>query len=165
MSYTTSADGQEWTTACTDWQQRIVNRQSLIVTPPLFQESADAALRIFKALRLCDVPGEPRIGDPGISKEWIFDFVAAIFGAYDPDRGVRLINEFFLLISKKNSKSTYSAGIMLTALVLNWRQDAEFYIIAPTKHVANNSFNPARAMINADPKLKQIFQVQDQFII
>ena len=161
MSYTTSADGPEWTTACTDWQQRIVNQQSLIVTPPLFQESADAALRIFKALRLCDVPGEPRIGDPGISKEWIFDFVAAIFGAYDPDRGVRLINEFFLLISKKNSKSTYSAGIMLTALVLNWRQDAEFYIIAPTKHVANNSFNPARAMINADPKLKQIFQVQD----
>lgn len=161
MSYTTSADKPEWTTACTDWQQRIINRQSLIVTPPLFQESADAALRIFKALRLCDVPGEPRIGDPGISKEWIFDFVAAIFGAYDPDRGVRLINEFFLLISKKNSKSTYSAGIMLTALVLNWRQDAEFYIIAPTKHVANNSFNPARAMINADPKLKQIFQVQD----
>ena len=161
MNHMTSADKLEWTTACTDWQQRIVNRQSLIVTPPLFQESADAALRIFKALRLCDVPGEPRIGDPGISKEWIFDFVAAIFGAYDPDRGVRLINEFFLLISKKNSKSTYSAGIMLTALVLNWRQDAEFYIIAPTKHVANNSFNPARAMINADPKLKQIFQVQD----
>ncbi|PIT06826.1 terminase large subunit [Snodgrassella communis] len=161
MSALVQATAPEWTTACIDWQQRIVDRQSLIVTPPLFQESADAALRIFQALKLCDVPGEPRIGDPGVSKQWIFDFVAAIFGAYNPDTGVRLINEFFLLISKKNSKSTYSAGIMLTALVLNWRRDAEFYIIAPTKHVANNSFNPARAMIHADPQLRQLFQVQE----
>lgn len=117
------------------------------------------ALRIFKQLRLVDVPGEPMMGE--VTREWVYDFVAAIFGAYAPDSGVRLIQEFFLLISKKNMKSTLAAGVMLTALILNWRREAEFFIIAPTVEVANNSFKPAKAMIRADEELSALFQVQD----
>lgn len=148
-----------WSTACPDWQERIIAGKSLIPFPPLYQESAEMALRIFKQLRLVDVPGEPMMGE--VTREWVYEFVAAIFGAYDPNSGVRLIQEFFLLISKKNMKSTLAAGVMLTALILNWRREAEFFIIAPTVEVANNSFKPAKAMIRADDELSDLFQVQD----
>lgn len=148
-----------WSTACPDWQERIISGKSLIPFPPLYQESAEMALRIFKQLRLVDVPGEPMMGE--VTREWVYEFVAAIFGAYEPTSGVRLIQEFFLLISKKNMKSTLAAGVMLTALILNWRREAEFFIIAPTVEVANNSFKPAKAMIRADEELSALFQVQD----
>ena len=148
-----------WSTACPDWQERIIAGESLIPFPPLYQEPAEMSLRIFKQLRLVDVPGEPMMGE--VTREWVYEFVAAIFGAYEPTSGVRLIQEFFLLISKKNMKSTLAAGVMLTALILNWRREAEFFIIAPTVEVANNSFKPAKAMIRADEELSDLFLVQD----
>lgn len=56
--------------------------------------------------------------------------------------------------------STLAAGIMLTALILNWRDEAEFIILSPTKEVADNSFKVISAAINADEQLRAIFQVQ-----
>ena len=149
----------KWTTALPDWEDRIVKGQSLMPCAPLFQEQADLALRVFGELVLTDVAGSPKISE--VTRKWVFEFVEAIFGAYDADTGVRLINEFFLLISKKNTKSTIAAGIMMTALILNWRNSAELLILAPTKEVADNSFIPARDMIAADAELQALFNVSD----
>ncbi|MFB6347846.1 terminase large subunit [Moraxella sp. ZJ142] len=148
-----------WTTALTDWEDKIKNGESMIPCKPLFDIPAQIALRIFKELRLVDVLGSPKIGE--VSKNWVYEFVAAIFGAYDPATKERLIKEFFLLISKKNSKSTLAAGIMLTALILNDRHSCEMAIIAPTKEVANNSFNPLKDMIRADSELKAMFNISE----
>ncbi|WP_151809581.1 terminase large subunit [Acinetobacter seifertii] len=148
-----------WTTACPDWATRIVSKQSLMPCKPLFPKVADVAERIFKELILVDVMGSPKMGD--VTLEWVIEFVRAIFGAYDPSTKRRLIREFFLLISKKNTKSTIAAGIMLTALILNDRQSAELIILAPTKEVADNSFNPIRDFIRADEELSERFNVSE----
>jgi len=148
-----------WTTACPDWATRIVSKQSLMPCKPLFPKVADVAERIFKELILVDVMDSPKMGD--VTLEWVIEFVRAIFGAYDPSTKRRLIREFFLLISKKNTKSTIAAGIMLTALILNDRQSAELIILAPTKEVADNSFNPIRDFIRADEELSERFNVSE----
>ena len=145
-------------TACTDWEKRIMVGESL--TPePIFPQEADEALAQFKALRLVDVLNHPTLAEAG--RPWIFDFARAVFGALDVDTGRRLISEFFLSVSKKNSKSTLAAALMLTCLIRNWRDSAEYLILAPTVEIANNSFLPARDMIKADEELSDLMQIQE----
>lgn len=148
----------QWSTTCMDWEARLVAGES-IIPPPIFPDQAEQALGIFRELRVSDLPGKPTFGE--CSEEWVFDFVKAIFGGYEADTGNQLIREYGLLISKKNTKSTIAAGIMLTALILCWREDEEHLILAPTKEVADNSFKPAAGMIRADDELSDMFQIQD----
>lgn len=161
-----------WSTACLDWAERLCSSRS-IIPQPIFPDQAAQAVAIFKELRVVDLPKtiwDEELGDSGeyrspnfgeCSEQWVFDFVAAIFGAYDAESGKQLIREFFLLISKKNTKSTIAAGIMLTAVILCWREEEEHLILAPTKEVADNSFKPAAGMVRADEELSAMFHVQD----
>lgn len=148
----------ERSTACIDWEERIVSRRSLIPFDPLFPAEAAAALETFGDLKIVDAAGSPKMRDA--CRAWFKDFVAAIFGAYDAETGRRLIRYFMLLISKKNAKSTGAAGIMMTALLRNWRLEGEYTIISPTVEIANNSFKPALAMIKADEELSALLHTQ-----
>lgn len=146
-------------TSCVDWEKRILAGESLITAPPIFPDAADYALNIFKELRIVDLLGRPTIGE--VTRDWIFDFAGAFFGSLDEAENIRHITEFFLLISKKNTKSTIASGLMMTVLILNQRESAEFLILAPTKDAANNVYKPAADMVRADDELKVLFQVQD----
>ena len=144
-------------TACPDWAARLRAGQS-IIPPPIFDEPAQRALEVFKALKIVDAPGSPTFGE--CSAPWVFDLVASVFGACDPVSGRRLITEWLVCLPKKNSKSTLAAGIMMTAVILNWRQSAEFTILAPTIEVAGNSFAPSRDMVQRDEELDALMHVQ-----
>lgn len=148
-----------WSTSCPDWRDRIVADKSLVPCDPLFPDQAEMALNVFKQLRVFDIYGQPTLGE--ISKPWVFDFVKAVFGAYDADRGRQLIMEFLVHVAKKNTKSTIAGGLMLTAQIINWRPGAEFLILAPTIEVAGNSYTPARWMVKLDEDLDALFHVQD----
>lgn len=149
----------EWTTACPDWEDRIKSGRSIIPCRPLFPNEAKDALEVFKSLRVVDVPGAPTVGE--IARPWILEFAAAFFGAYDPEKGKRLIRTYFLKVPKKNWKSGITAFLMGTLLIRNWRESGEFGIIAPTTEVANNAFGPLKHAIRKDEELSDLLHVQE----
>ena len=146
-----------WTTACPNWWRCLAAGES-IIPAPLFPAEAEQGLEVFRSLKIVDAPGSPTI--EAACAPWVLDFAGAIFGSYNSETGERLIREYMLCIPKKNSKSTIAAGIMLTALIRNWRYSAEFIILAPTKEIADNAFNPAKDMVNHDDELKDLLHVQ-----
>ena len=55
-----------------------------------------------------------------------------------PATNVRHISEVFQLIPKGNSKSTNGGAVMLTAMIVNRRPEAEFLFVAPTMEIAGD---------------------------
>ena len=144
-------------TACLDWADRLRTGRS-IIPAPIFPDEAEAGLTVMRELKIVDAPGSPTIGEA--CAPWVFDLAASIFGAYEAETGRRLITEWFVCLPKKNSKSTIAAAIMITALIRNWRQSAEFIILAPTVEIASNSYAPSRDMVQKDDELDALMNVQ-----
>lgn len=148
-----------WSTAVPDWKERIRSKRPLVPDLPLFDAVADKALRIFKRLKVPDIIGNPTYGV--VCDDWVFDFVRVIFGSYDPETKRRALREFFLLVPKKNGKSSIAAAIIVTAAILNERPEAELLLIAPTKQIADISFKQAAGIIRLDDELAKLFHPQD----
>lgn len=148
-----------WDTSCPDWEQRLLSGKALVPELPLFQMEAERALRIFNRLRLPDVIGTPTMAKG--AGDWFRRIVEALFGSYDPSTNRRIIQEVFLLVPKKNGKSSYAAALMVVALIVNRRPNAEFLLIAPTKKIADIAFKQAAGIIDADEELKKIFHPQE----
>lgn len=149
---------EAWNTAVPDWRERIMQGRSLVPDLPLYDVVADKALRIFKRLRVPDIIGNPTYGEA--CGEWVFDFVRVVFGSYDPETKRRALREFFLLVPKKNGKSSIAAAIIVTAAILNERPEAELLLIAPTKEIASISFKQAAGIIRLDEELDKLFHIQ-----
>ena len=148
-----------WDTSCRDWEDRLLTGRSLIPELPLYEAEAARALRVFKRLRLPDVIGTPTLGDA--CGPWFFPIVEALFGSYDPDSNIRHISEVLQLIPKGNSKSSNGGAVMLTAIIVNRRPEAEFMFIAPTMEIAAIAYKQAKGTIRLDSELTKLFHVQD----
>lgn len=156
--------GDRWSTAVPDWEERIVSGKSIIPTLPLDQARADRALRLFKQLVVPDIPGTPTYGE--VCDDFVFELVRAVFGAFEPDTAARIIREYFLLIPKKNGKTSIAAAIMVVAMMMNERPSATALLIAPTKAIADLSYSQARGIIkltvlDSGVRLEDIFSTHD----
>ena len=128
--------------------------------PAAVQDKADRAVRIFDKLCVPDIEGQPPFAIA--AGEWFRDIVRVVFGSLD-DEGVRHVPEVFVLVGKKNSKTTSGAGLMVTALLMNEVPWAEFLFIGPTQEIADLAFQQAAGMVEADPDgyLAKRFHVVD----
>lgn len=107
------------------------------------------AISIFNKLHVPDIPGTPAFLTA--AGDWFREILGALLGSIDPQTGDRLIRELFLLVPKKNSKTTNSAGLMLTALLMNERPRVKFLLTGPTQEVSDLAFDQAVGMIENDP--------------
>jgi phage terminase large subunit-like protein len=148
-----------WSLACPDWRTRLRAGLSPVPTLPLHQAEAARAISVFNKLRLPDVVGNPPMEEA--AGDWFRDIVAALFGSLDPLTRQRHIRELFLLVPKKNSKTTNGALLMLTALLLNKRPRAKFILTAPTQDVAELAFAQAKGAVALDEVLSTLLHPRD----
>ena len=147
-----------WNLSCPDWVERLKSGRSLVPDLPLDLVQGERAVQVFNRLRLADVPGMPTMAEA--AGEWFRDIVRALFGSLDPVTRARVIRELFLLVPKKNSKTTNGALMMLTAFLLNERPRAPMGMSAPVHDVAEVAFNAIAGAIDADPVLDKKIHVR-----
>jgi phage terminase large subunit-like protein len=148
-----------WSFAQPDWEATLAAGRSLVPLLPLDPIESGRAAAIFDRLRLHDVPGLPTMAEA--AGDWFRDIVRAVFGSLDRETGIRRVPGVFVLVPKKNSKTTNGAAIMLTALLINERPHALFGLFGPTQEIADIAFQVVAGMIAADPDLAKIFHVRD----
>ncbi len=126
--------------SCLDWKDRLRDGRSLVPASVLSALDPGAAARAvvcFDKLRLPDVEDTPTLGEA--AADWFRDIVRAVLGS--GGRGApRIVTDTFVLVPKKNSKTTNSAALMVTALLLNTRPAARFGLFGPTQEIADLAF-------------------------
>jgi phage terminase large subunit-like protein len=151
---------QAWDLSCPDWVDRLKAGKSLVPDlPNLFRDEAERAVAIFDRLRFPDLENTPTLKEA--VGDWFRDIVRALFGSYDRELQHRYIREAFLLVPKKNSKSSNGAELMLTALLMNRRPLAKFIMTAPTQDITDLAFSQAAGAVELDPVLKKKLHVRE----
>lgn len=146
--------------SCPDWRERLKSGRSLVPDLQLPNEAeGHRAVGILNRLRLFDVPGTPTMAEAG--GEWFRRIVFALFASLDPVTKARLIREVFLLVPKKQNKTTGGALLMLTALLMNRRPRAPFLLTGPVQKTADDAFAAAEGAIALDDVLAKKLHVRD----
>ncbi len=148
-----------WDLSCPDWEDRIRTGRSLIPDLPLIETEAKAGLQFYEQMILPDVPGFPRLEDA--SGQWFKDIVRAVFGSWDPVARRRHIRDFFVLAPKGSSKTSYSAALIMAALIMNRRPRAEMLFVGPTQAISDRAYDQAAGMVEENADMKRWFRCRD----
>jgi phage terminase large subunit-like protein len=145
--------------ACPDWWQRLLAGQPPMADVPYDKVKAGKAIAFFNRLRLPDVPGNPPLVEA--CGDWFRDMLAVFLASEDPETMLPTVWELLCMVPKKNSKTTYVAGLALTALYMIEAPNRQMLLVGPSQNISERCFDQAQGMIRLDPKLETIFKVQD----
>jgi phage terminase large subunit-like protein len=145
--------------ACPDWWEKIQAGETPMADVPVNEAKAAKSVAFFNRLRLPDVPGNPTLAEA--CGQWFRDIVIAFLASEDPDTKQRLVWELLCMVPKKNSKTTYVAGLGLTALFVEEAPNRQMMLVAPSQNISERCFGQAQGMIRLDTRLDAIFKLQD----
>lgn len=145
--------------ACPDWWERMQQGLPPMASVPINEARAQRALTFFNRLRLADQIGAPRMADA--CGDWFKDILVAFLASEDPETFQPLVWELLCEVPKKNSKTTYAAGLGLTALYMEDAPNRKMLLVGPSQAISGRCFNQARDMIQVDEQLRAIFHVND----
>jgi phage terminase large subunit-like protein len=145
--------------ACPDWWEKLLAGQTPMADVPYDKIKAGKAIAFFNRLRLPDVPGNPPLVEA--CGDWFRDMLAVFLASEDPETLLPTVWEMLCMVPKKNSKTTYVAGLALTALYIIEAPNRQMLLVGPSQNISERCFDQAQGMIRLDPKLETIFKVQD----
>lgn len=94
-------------------------------------------------------------GQPIDLELWQQAFIAATFGFIHKIDGTRKYREVFLVVARKNGKSTLSSGICLYLQVADGEGGAEIYAVATKEKQAKIVWSEAKRMVKKSPVLSK----------
>jgi len=124
---------------------------------------AERAVKFFP-LFIKHIKGRGFAGRPFNLEFWQKALVANIFGWKD-DKGLRRYREVFLMVPRKNGKTTLVAGLGLLLLLCDQEPGAEVYSIAAERDQAAICFKIAGSMVKADEVLCKKAEVYERSIV
>ncbi len=100
-----------------------------------------------------------RIGEVGL--EWQAKLIKYLFGHVD-DQGKRIIQQCFLRVAKKNSKSSSAAALAIAFCLIERPAHGLIAVVAQTRDGSKLVWSHAKAIIINDEYLRQRFRIREQ---
>lgn len=143
-------------------EQYFYRRENYLDLGYVFKEKKARAACSFVPAICKHVDGE-LAGTPIDLPPWAYFIIWNIFGWYKAD-GTRLINTSFILVSRKNAKSTLAVIIGIIELILSGLKGVQVYSGATTHKQAMICIDIAREIVKQSKELKRYFRVYKKSI-
>lgn len=122
-------------------------------------DRAEAERAVYFIETFCYMPSG-RLGVPFVLELYEKAWVQAIFGFVDDD-GFRKYHEAFIVVGRKNGKTSLSAAIMLLMLMADGEGAPQCYNVATKREQAELGFNASLKMMRQSKKLMKHLNKRD----
>lgn len=97
-------------------------------------------------------------GKPFLLSPWQKYIISVVFGFLDPKTGYRITRDAFVLIARKNGKTTFAAAISLYLLIADQESAPEVYSIATKKEQAKILYEDSYKMVQYSSQLSSVIK-------